>query len=442
MQTGGVWTSLEVAKLLISALTPIIVVVLGIWVARMTRRLEQVQWTGRKIIERRIDVYDEIAPMLNDLVVYFTFVGHWKELSPQQVIDSKRLLDRRVHVSAPLFSDHFLSAYFSFIDICFKTYQGWGTNARLRMDPKRHKEAAGSSWISAWNNVFCEESDRTDPQQVRSAYQTLIKAFAEELQLGLRPRSIPSGGVPRNAARRLAPYPVAAETPNLEDSWKPVKSFYFYRLLPQELRSLGADNRIEGIASRRTRLWPNGSTLRIRFLDGSAVQQDAVRQFAREWLGYANIRFDFRDDPFAEIRVTFDLTKGSWSYIGTDCLQIPYDAATMNLASVDKGTVLHQFGLALGLMPEIQNPSASLDWNQETIFRDLSVCPDYSSADAAERYLQSLSVDQLNGTAFDRDSVMLMPIPNEWVADMQGTSANKELSSMDKVLIASFYPRN
>jgi len=182
--------------------------------------------------------------------------------------------------------------------------------------------------------------------------------------------------------------------------------------------------------------------LRIRFLDGSAVQQDAVRQFAREWLGYANIRFDFRDDPFAEIRVTFDLTKGSWSYIGTDCLQIPYDAATMNLASVDKGTVLHQFGLALGLMPEIQNPSASLDWNQETIFRDLSVCPDYSSADAAERYLQSLSVDQLNGTAFDRDSVMLMPIPNEWVADMQGTSANKELSSMDKVLIASFYPRN
>ena len=101
------WNSLEVAKLIVSALTPIIVVVLGIWIARISKRFEQIQWVNRKIIERRIDVYDEIAPLLNDLFVYFTLIGHWKELSPPQVVEAKRLLDRHVNVAASLFSDTF-----------------------------------------------------------------------------------------------------------------------------------------------------------------------------------------------------------------------------------------------------------------------------------------------------------------------------------------------
>ena len=169
-----------------------------------------------------------------------------------------------------------------------------------------------------------------------------------------------------------------------------------------------------------------------------------MRKFALEWTVHANITFEFRDDPSAEIRIRFEPTKGSWSYIGTDCLQIPYDSATMNLSSVDKGTVLHLFGLALGLMPENPNPpGGGLPWNEEIVFRDLSVCPDYSSTDAAERFLTTaLCLDHCNGVNFDPDSVMLMPIPDGWIEGRQGRSANAELSDMDKVLIGGLYPRN
>ncbi len=201
MEPKEVWNSLEVAKLLVSALTPIVIVVLGIWIARITKRFEQIQWVGRRVIERRIDVYDEIAPMLNDLFVYFTFIGHWKELSPTQVIELKRLLDRRVHVFASLFSDKFLTCYFSYMNLCFKTYQGWGEDARLRTDPKRHKETAGSSWNSMWDDIFCAEDDWSSPQQVRYTYQKLMKSFAEELQIGLHSNLVPSGHVPGGGLR-------------------------------------------------------------------------------------------------------------------------------------------------------------------------------------------------------------------------------------------------
>jgi hypothetical protein len=38
------WNSLEVVKLLTSALTPLTVFLLGIWVKRRLKRLEDIQW--------------------------------------------------------------------------------------------------------------------------------------------------------------------------------------------------------------------------------------------------------------------------------------------------------------------------------------------------------------------------------------------------------------
>ena len=44
---SGSWTSLEVVKLVVSALIPIAVVGVGYMVARATSRLESVQWATR-----------------------------------------------------------------------------------------------------------------------------------------------------------------------------------------------------------------------------------------------------------------------------------------------------------------------------------------------------------------------------------------------------------
>ncbi|MDP8929448.1 MAG: hypothetical protein M3O70_12990, partial [Actinomycetota bacterium] len=69
------WTSLEVAKLIVAALTPVLIFALGVVVTRAARRVEDAQWANRTIIGKRLDVYSELAPSLNDIYCFFTMVG-------------------------------------------------------------------------------------------------------------------------------------------------------------------------------------------------------------------------------------------------------------------------------------------------------------------------------------------------------------------------------
>ena len=103
------WNSLEVAKLAASATTPLLVLYIGLLIQRAVRRIEAVQWANRKVVEKRLEIYDQIAPILNDLLCYFAYVGNWKELSPPQMVSAKRMLDKQVHLAAPLFSRGFLT---------------------------------------------------------------------------------------------------------------------------------------------------------------------------------------------------------------------------------------------------------------------------------------------------------------------------------------------
>ena len=109
--TGAVWNSLEITKVLISMITPIIIVLMGYWLNKTIRRFEQLQWANRKVIEQRLKLYEELAPILNDLLCFYQFIGHWKELTPPQVVDKKRLLDKQVHVHRALFSEDFYKKY-------------------------------------------------------------------------------------------------------------------------------------------------------------------------------------------------------------------------------------------------------------------------------------------------------------------------------------------
>src|SRR5258708_428295 len=128
----SVWTSLEVAKLIVSALTPFLLIIIGLWINRHLKSLDYLQWTNQKVTEKRIAVFEELAPKLNDLLCYFTFIGCWKELNPPDVIGRKRDMDRIVHVNAPLFSREFVKNYDAFISSCYKTYTGWGRDAKLK----------------------------------------------------------------------------------------------------------------------------------------------------------------------------------------------------------------------------------------------------------------------------------------------------------------------
>lgn len=197
-QVPPVWNTLEIAKLLVSALTPLLLLLIGLWINRSLKRLEYLQWTNQKVTEKRIAVFEELAPLLNDLLCYFTFVGCWKDLNVPEIIERKRKMDRIVHVNAPLFSKEFSDRYHDFIEACYSTYSGWGKDAKLRTLPERRKAAAGGAWKPEWDGYFADAKDCSDPKVVRSKYETLMSCFSEELGVGLHSGQVSSGRIPAN----------------------------------------------------------------------------------------------------------------------------------------------------------------------------------------------------------------------------------------------------
>lgn len=221
------------------------------------------------------------------------------------------------------------------------------------------------------------------------------------------------------------------------------------RLLPRDLARPQYTMQVGEGRSRAIivfrKLWVNGSTLRVRFLGGTPAQQAKAKEQAGWWTPHANLRFDFNNAPDAEIRIAFDPSDGAWSYVGTDCQTIPRNQPTMNLGFLDGGTAAHEFGHAIGLAHEHQNPKGGIVWNEEVVLRDLSGPPNsWTPEQIRHNVLEKYAADQIRGTEFDPDSIMLYFFPDSWVKSGKGTKANDVLSAMDKDFIASAlaYPRS
>lgn len=189
------WNSLEIIKLLTSTLTPLVVAGLGIYIHRLTKRFENLQWRNQKLVEKRLMIYDELASMLNDNLCYFTYVGNWKERKPCDVIASKRAIDKKIYLAAPLFSPCFFSTCMDFQNLCFEHFTGWGEDAKLKTKFERRKEVFGDDWNDNWDFLF--SSDVPDPNQIRTAYRNIMQCFSDEM--GINKGTVPpTGRIPVN----------------------------------------------------------------------------------------------------------------------------------------------------------------------------------------------------------------------------------------------------
>jgi hypothetical protein len=56
------WSSVQIATLAVSALTPLTVAGLGVLLARTSRRIEQVQWANQTVVTRRLDIFAQLPP--------------------------------------------------------------------------------------------------------------------------------------------------------------------------------------------------------------------------------------------------------------------------------------------------------------------------------------------------------------------------------------------
>jgi hypothetical protein len=213
------------------------------------------------------------------------------------------------------------------------------------------------------------------------------------------------------------------------------------RILPRDLvgsalnRSPSEDTIALELAVFKSKKWAVGSTLRVRFLEGTNVQKDIVRDFAPKWSEHANLKLEFGNAVDAEIRIAFG-DDGAWSYIGTDCLEIPRDQPTMNLGWQDESVVLHEFGHAIGLIHEHQNPSGGINWNRPAVIRDLSGPPNFwDEATIQHNIFDKYSVDLLNASTLDPQSIMMYRIPASWTTDGFHAEFNAVLSAVDKAFI-------
>jgi len=224
------------------------------------------------------------------------------------------------------------------------------------------------------------------------------------------------------------------------------------------IQNLGTLSAADPVAVARMALidlkkWENGRTLHCHFLDGDDVQQGKVKDKADIWCDYANITFDFVDDPDAEVRISFQADPGSWSAVGTDCLitdYFPQYQPTMNFGWLRDDTpdeeyervVVHEFGHALGCIHEHQSPTENLQWNADAVYAAFSGPPNYWSKDEIDHnILQKYSPEGISATRFDTDSIMLYQFDGSLFVDGQGTPLNTHLSDQDKQMIGQMYPK-
>ena len=221
------------------------------------------------------------------------------------------------------------------------------------------------------------------------------------------------------------------------------------------------------------KIWNRGATIKIAFLttgenvsftsisqielhksdDGTFLQMDPLQPHIQGMSAIdvvktvvktriqpiVNLNIVFVDNPKnANIRISFE-DSGSWSLIGTDCLN--EKGATMNFAWMDVATVCHEFGHALGMIHEHQNLNNNpIHWDLEKLYKWGEETQGWSKTDVDDQIVNKYDLTLVNGSTFDPLSVMLYFFPPELTTDKKGTHQNLRLSGLDVEWIVKMYP--
>jgi hypothetical protein len=113
------------------------------------------------------------------------------------------------------------------------------------------------------------------------------------------------------------------------------------------------------------------------------------------------------------------------------------DSSDLEVQSV----VLHDFGHALGLIHEHQNPNGGIPWDREAVIEELSGPPNSWSLDTIEQNMfKSYSMSDVTSTTVDANSIMMYMIPRSWTGGRFEAGQNDDLSETDKEFIQGAYP--
>jgi hypothetical protein len=195
---------------------------------------------------------------------------------------------------------------------------------------------------------------------------------------------------------------------------------------------------------------PEPVELEVGFLEGDPGLQREILSVASEWSRHANVVFlrSGRRVEDCEIRISFS-RPGSWSYVGKDRVGLTSRDPTMNFGWLTprstqeqiRRVVLHEFGHALGCVHEHHHPRGGIPWNKRAVYAWYRKHRQWDKKKVDEQVLYRYDRTLTVHSTFDRDSIMIYPIPPEHTDGKFRVGLNLELSSTDRSFIRKMYPR-
>jgi hypothetical protein len=205
--------------------------------------------------------------------------------------------------------------------------------------------------------------------------------------------------------------------------------------------------------------WVNQTVLHYCFFTSGhfaipKAEADAVRQAFATWKA-VGIGLDFTEVQQlseAEVRIGYSVADGSSaSSVGRGVLQVPLNEPTTVYGwslttQYGRGTALHELGHVLGMEHEHQSPFAGIKWHEQAVYDSLSQPPNgWNHATTYHNILEKLSPQQVQGSAWDPDSIMeyefepgLIDEPEKY--DVGGLVPPGTLSKADKEWGLKWYP--
>jgi hypothetical protein len=238
-------------------------------------------------------------------------------------------------------------------------------------------------------------------------------------------------------------------------------------------------------------LWDNQSILTVKFQPGGSERmRNMVKQIVREWEQFSSLKFQFVDDNATKsnIRVQLGQGQGHNSYIGTYNNLISQTDRTMNLDTTDfvdwgyyvgeakkngtdfskmtqeqisdflasilakpdlkinvsgmMGTVLHEFGHAIGLLHEQSYPGG-IKWKKtDEVYEWYQKTQGWDKEKVDAQVFKVSDVFYTNGTSYDSKSIMQYAVEAWQTTDGFFIGSNNELSTGDKALVSALYPKD
>lgn len=136
--------------------------------------------SNEKLLEKRLDIYEHMGPRLNDLLCFYSYTGNWQELTPMNIMDTKRELDKYMGSHTALFSDALIACYNAFMQVCFVAFSGWEQEEKIKSQYVLRQEQQ-LNWDDSWIPFFDTKNVLEGPV-VKARYDELMSCFKEDLK--------------------------------------------------------------------------------------------------------------------------------------------------------------------------------------------------------------------------------------------------------------------